>query len=293
MLARSTSVQDRGQRETAGSFVSRPEVSGYRRIDFAAETSIVTIMRVGLVIPSYKEHDSIQDLVRVLRALPLGLEIVIVDDSPDLRTLEALQGLEPAHLHVTHRSSKGGRGSAVIEGLRQLQAMQVDWFVELDADFSHPPAQIPELLEVARTNQIDLLIASRYMPQSCILNWPLSRRLFSFASNRLARLVLGVPISDYTNGFRVYSPRAVSIIVAECGRLTFGFIALSEILVNVYYRGLKVAEVPTRFVNRVRGESSVNSSEILNAFFGLLEIRRLKNRLKASEHGRVEARHHR
>lgn len=237
-------------------------------------------MKVGVVIPSYKEHESIADLIASIRALGMETEIVVVDDSPDLKTVDALARLDQSRLKIIHRENKGGRGSAVLVGLGYLRGLGVDWYVELDADFSHPPAQIPELVEMARANQIDLLIASRYLPESRILNWPFSRRLFSFASNKLARLVLGVPISDYTNGFRVYSPKAASIIVSECGRLGVGFIALSEILVNVYYRGLRVAEIPTKFVNRVRGESSLNSSEIKNALQGLFKIRELKNRFK-------------
>jgi dolichol-phosphate mannosyltransferase len=254
-------------------------------------------VRVGVVVPAYKEQASIHELVCAIRALGLDSEIVVVDDSPDMQTVDALKRLDQSKLQIVHREKKGGRGSAVIHGLKLLHAMKLDWFVEIDADFSHPPAQIPELLERARSNEIDLLIASRYLPQSRILNWPLSRRIFSFASNQLARAVLGVPIHDYTNGFRVYSPKAAAVIVTECGRLGVGFIALSEILVNVYYRGLKVAEVPTKFVNRVRGESSLSSAEIMNALRGLVRIRDLKKRLmrdgRQGEDGRVETRNHR
>ncbi|MDB6059760.1 MAG: polyprenol monophosphomannose synthase, partial [Verrucomicrobiales bacterium] len=178
------------------------------------------------------------------------------------------------------RTSKGGRGSAVLEGLRQLTALGCSQFVEIDADFSHPPSQLPSLLKEARERNLDMLVASRYLPQSAIKNWPLSRRVFSKCSNILARIVLGVPIADYTNGYRVYSSAAVRIVNETCGRHGKGFISLSEILVNLYFRGLRVGETPTIFVNRARGESSVNSQEIKNALVGLFRIYSLKRQLQ-------------
>ncbi len=245
---------------------------------------------IGVVVPAFKEHESIVDLVSSVRKSVTDALIVVVDDSPDDKTVEALRTIRGPSLHVIHRTVKGGRGSAVIEGLRYLRSRNVDWAVEMDADFSHPPGQLPQLIEDAKSRKLDLLIASRYLPESQILNWPLTRRAFSLASNQLARFLLNVPISDYTNGYRVYSAKSIDVIVNECGRLGTGFIALSEILVNVYYRGLRVGEIPTKFVNRVRGESSVDSGEIKNALTGLIKIRSLKNRLQRGEVGKLEAR---
>lgn len=148
----------------------------------------------------------------------------------------------------------------------------------MDADFSHPPAQIPSILNRARTENLDLLIASRYLNESQILNWPLSRKIFSKCSNILAKVLLRIPVNDYTNGYRYYSQNAAALITKTCKRGK-GFIALSEILVTVYYSGLKIGEIPTTFVNRVRGESSLNHKEISNALVGLFKIYRLKREL--------------
>jgi dolichol-phosphate mannosyltransferase len=158
----------------------------------------------------------------------------------------------------------------------------------MDADFSHPPQQIPELVRFAEERDADLVIASRYLPESRISNWPLSRRIFSRLSNFLARRVLSVPVRDYTNGFRCYSRRATELIVATCGSRGSGFIALSEILVSIYYRGMRVVETPTHFVNRVRGQSSLNRREIANALHGLFKIYGLKREL--SLHRSIDAR---
>ncbi len=248
-------------------------------------------MKIGIVIPAYKEQESINQLVTDVRLQVPGAIIVVVDDSPDLQTVHILSQLESPTFHLIHRASKGGRGSAVVEGLSYLAQAKIDYAVEMDADFSHPPSQIPALIAKAQSETLDLLIASRYMRGSAIQNWPLTRRVFSFASNHLARFVLRVPVSDYTNGFRVYSARAAGMIAKDCGRLGTGFIALSEILVNIYYRGWRVGETPTVFINRMRGESSLNSSEIRNALKGLFRIYGLKNELQRNSNGQLAKRH--
>lgn len=237
-------------------------------------------MKIGLVIPCYNEHECIASLVAEIRKHCPDIMIVAVDDSPNDLTASALKPLLNDSTRLIRRTTKGGRGTAVIAGLAELTKAGVDFALEMDADFSHPPAQIPELIDTVRRRGLDMLIASRYLPQSQIKNWPLSRRVFSFCSNKLARAVLGVPVCDYTNGFRCYSRRAAELIVSTCGKLGTGFISLSEILVNIYYRDYKVGEVPTVFVNRVRGESSLNSKEISNALSGLARIYRLKKGLK-------------
>ncbi len=235
--------------------------------------------RVGVVIPAYKEADNIASLIQdILKAVP-SAEVVVVDDSPDLATVEAAQMLGLPQVSVIHRDTKGGRGSAVLEGTTQLVRRDCTQILEMDADFSHPPSQIPALLKEAIDRKLGLLVASRYLPQSEIHNWPLSRRVFSRCSNVLARIVLGIPIADYTNGFRVYSSSAAKTIVTTCGKEGRGFISLSEILVNLYYRDYPIGETPTVFVNRARGESSVNYREVRDALTGLVKIFFLRRRL--------------
>lgn len=244
--------------------------------------SQTTSEKLGVIIPSYNEAESIVSLIEaILKTVPQS-QVIVVDDSKDLATAEAVRGLGKNNVEVIHRSVKGGRGSAVLVGMQYLLERGCERIVEMDADFSHPPSQITELVEYAQKHELDLLIASRYLPESQILNWPLSRRVFSRCSNLLARTLLRVPIHDYTNGYRCYSKRAADLIVRTCGVYGKGFIALSEILVNVYFtKGLKmkVGEVPTVFVNRVRGESSVNHAEISGALVGLFKIYGLKRRL--------------
>ena len=261
--------------------------------------------RIGLVLHAFVVRNGLGQrgghhghLHRVLRRLAVGPhssdvlgqisevgQIVVVDDSPDQSTVDAVVAVGSPNVSAIHRAGKGGRGSAVLEGVKRLRELGCTRVIEMDADFSHPPTQIPELLEAADRRGLDLLIASRYLGGSRIENWPVTRRVFSRCSNWLARATLRVPVRDYTNGYRVYSARAADLIVQECGRLGKGFISLSEILVNLYYRNMKVGEVPTRFVNRVRGESSVSVQEIEHAVVGLFKIWGLKRKLHASRRG--------
>src|SRR3989344_7720766 len=149
---------------------------------------------IGIAIPAYNESDNIAPLIQeVTRYLP-GALIVVVDDSPDARTKVAVETLNLPHVQVVHRTKKGGRGSAVIEGVRWLRHKNCEIIVEMDADFSPPPKQVPELVDYLQEKKLDFLIAGRYLPASRIANWPLARRIFSKCSNWLTRRMLQVPI---------------------------------------------------------------------------------------------------
>lgn len=233
----------------------------------------MTDASLGIVIPAYNEADSLPALLKRLKTIVPNALLVVVDDSPNLHTVEAIKatvGLRK--VIVFHREQKGGRGSAVLQGLRYLLEQGIDILVEMDADFSHDPQELPCLLKKLQEHQLDLLIGSRYLADSRIENWPLSRRLFSRFANALARLLLQVPVSDYTNGYRLYSQRAAQIVTTECGEHLKGFIILSEILVTLHRYNCKLGEAPTVFINRVRGESSVTWREITHAATGLLRL---------------------
>ena len=169
---------------------------------------------IGVVLPSYNEAENIAALVAEIRAAVPEAAIVIVDDSPNLATVNAVAPLRGPSVRVIHRDSKGGRGTAVLLGMRELLDAGCDTIVEMDADFSHAPAQIPELAASVNGRGADMAIASRYVPGGRIVNWPLSRRLFSRAANAFERALFRVPVRDYTGGFRAYSKRAAELIAA-------------------------------------------------------------------------------
>ena len=171
------------------------------------------------------------------------------------------------------RKNKRGRGSAVLYGFkRALKDKKNKIFIEMDADFSHKPTELKKNISFFNKSKLDLLISSRYLSSSKILNWDFSRRIFSLLANFLAQLLLRLNVTDYTNGFRIYSKKSINIITKKCGKIGDGFIVLSEILLILKKSNCKIDEVPTIFVNRKRGESSVNFILIINSFLGLLKL---------------------
>ena len=228
-------------------------------------------MKNIIVIPTYNEKKNIKILIIKILKIFNNIEIIIVDDSPqqEIKTILA----EFNTITYIHREKKLGRGSAVLKGMNYaLEKKDFTHLIEMDADLSHNPEEIEKNLNFILENNIDLLISSRYLKESKIINWPISRQIFSKMSNFLTRLILPVPVSDYTNGYRMYSKRSIKIILNECGKIGDGFIVLSEILLKIYSKNYKIDEIKTIFINRKRGESSVSFSLIVNSLFGLFKL---------------------
>ena len=238
------------------------------------------IVNLGIVIPAYCEEENIKQLCMQISEIVPTAQILVVDDSPHDLSVKVLNSAAIKNVRIIHRGIKSGRGNAVLFGVAELLNSEVDYVLEIDADFSHSPNQIPDLLSRSLVSKTDLLIASRYLETSEIKGWPKSRRVFSLLANRLASICLRVPVKDYTNGYRLYSKRAAEEIVDSCGNLGDGFIILSEILVTLYYKGFKIEEVPTVFVNRIRGVSSLGYKEVFSAAKGLIKITSLRFKLQ-------------
>ena len=236
---------------------------------------------IGIIIPTYNEEENIGKLVESIKSFVPNSEIFVVDDSINDLSKRILEN--KSLVHFFHRGQKLGRGTAVIFGLNEaLKKKSFDIFIEMDADFSHNPNELKEKIDYFKKNQIDMLIASRYTKNSKIMNWSIFRRIFSLLSNFLARLLLKIPCTDYTNGFRFYSKRAAKKVVNECGKIGGGFIVLSEILVVMHSNNFKIDELSTTFVNRKRGESSVSLKLIVSSLLGLIKLYFLKK----NKHGK-------
>ena len=235
-------------------------------------------MNIAIVIPSYNELENIKKLIESILIAIKNPKIVIVDDSLNNDIEEITKNFD--NINYIFRGKKLGRGSAVIQGMNSvINDKEINKIIEMDADLSHDPQEIKRNLQKFEDEDLDLLISSRYLKGSKIINWSLNRKVFSFLSNKLARFVLQVPITDYTNGFRIYSRKSVEHIIANCGKIGDGFIILSEILVELHFNNFKVSETHSVFKNRVRGTSSVTLREILNAFFGLFKILAKKRKI--------------
>ena len=232
---------------------------------------------IGIIIPTYNEEENIGKLVESIKSFVPNSEIFIVDDSINDLSKRILEN--KSFVHYFRRGQKLGRGTAVIFGLNEaLKNKSIDTFIEMDADFSHNPNELKEKIMYFKKHKIDMLIASRYTKSSKIMNWSVFRRVFSLLSNFLARLLLKIPCTDYTNGFRFYSKRAAKKVVNECGKIGGGFIVLSEILVVMHSNNFKIDELSTIFVNRKRGESSVSLKLIISSLLGLIKLYFLKKK---------------
>lgn len=232
---------------------------------------------IGIVIPAYKEAENILSLIKKIRK-QLNCLIIIVDDSPDLKTKKVIFDSKIKNLKYYNRGKKDGRGSAVIFGFKKLIKISanLNCFIEMDADLSHSPTELKRNIYFFYANSLDLLIGSRYLNGSKIINWPRSRRILSKLSNLLAKILLGVPVSDYTNGFRFYSKSAVKTVISNCNKTGGGFIILSEIILILWKKNYKISEIKSIFRNRTRGESSVNLKLIIESLIGLCKLYLIK-----------------
>ena len=234
--------------------------------------------KAAIIIPTYNEAKNIDELVKKINNQINNVIIFIVDDSP-LPEIKIICK-KYKNLRYFHRKKKKGRGSAVLFGIKKaLKDKKIKIIIEMDADFSHRPQELKKKINYFNQKKIDLLISSRYLQGSKILNWSLSRRIFSILSNLLARIFLRINLSDFTNGFRFYSIRSARKIIKNCGNIGDGFIILSEIIVVLSNSNFIIKELPTTFINRSRGESSVNLRLLLQSFFGLIKLSLIKNKL--------------
>jgi len=226
-------------------------------------------MKLAIIVPTYNEALNLPHLVPRIRAVQIDAEILVVDDGSPDGTAMVAEGL---NVSVLSRSTKSGRGGAVLAGL--LKASKdpgIEWFLEMDADLSHQPEELERLL--AARDGADMVVGSRYLPGARIDGWSWRRKIWSRLSNRMIRTVLGVPMSDFTNGFRLYSRPAVEHLAGRRLRET-GYISLSEWAYVLHRAGMTIREVPTTFINRRLGTSNMSASEAVDALRGLIRMRR-------------------
>jgi len=221
-------------------------------------------MRTVVVIPTYNERENILSLVERCVALPLCPDLYFIDDgSPDGtgELLESLRSIYPC-LRVVHRPGKLGLGSAYRQAFRLLLKESYDRYVAMDADLSHRPESIPDLLRAS--NEADLVIGSRYCPGGTTKNWSAVRRLLSRTANKVARGLLGLKVMDATAGFRCYRPE----LLAALDRLDIRSNGYSFQVEMTYYSermGFRVREEPILFEERVQATSKMSKSEITQA----------------------------
>lgn len=234
-----------------------------------------------VIIPTYNERENIVDLVHQILALPIDIQIIIVDDnSPDGtgKIADELAAKLPA-VSVIHRPGKLGLGTAYIAGFKKGLAEGAERLITMDADFSHDPSYIPEL--VALANYYHITIGSRYVPEGGVLNWERHRRFLSWSANAFARTALSLKARDCTAGFRCYH-REVLLNIELDRIFSNGYSFLVEMIFKCQRKGFTVGEIPIIFANRQRGKSKISQREIYKAMYTVLRlaVSRLKPRPK-------------
>ena len=227
-------------------------------------------MHALVVLPTYNEAANIEDVLRRIRAsLPDAEVLVVDDDSPDgTSDLAATIGAEVGGVHVLTREGRPGFGEAYRAGFAWGLERGAQVLVQMDADLSHDPAALPQLL--AGLAEHDLVIGSRYIPGGSVPHWGLHRRLLSLAGNRYAAIMLGLPLHDVTSGYRVWAAAMLRTIDLRSVRAEgYGF--QIEMTLRAVRAGARVREVPITFVDRRLGESKMSGTIVGEA---LLQVTR-------------------
>ncbi len=217
-----------------------------------------------VIIPTYNEADNIEPIVsRLRRAVPEAHVLIADDASPDGtgRLADGLAARDP-NVHVLHRAGKQGLGAAYVAGFRWGIERGYDVLVEMDADGSHQPEQLPAVLGALR--DADLALGSRWVPGGQVKNWPLSRRLLSQGGNTYTRLVLGIPLRDVTGGFRAFRRRTLESIELH-SVASQGYCFQVDLAWRAVRKGFRVVEVPITFIEREHGESKMSKDIVREA----------------------------
>lgn len=234
-----------------------------------------------VIIPTYNEIENIEAIVRAVFAQPVAFDVLVVDDnSPDgtaakVRELQA----EYSTLHLEVRAGKSGLGTAYVHGFKWAIKNKYEYIFEMDADFSHNPADLARLYEACHKGA-DLAIGSRYVTGVNVVNWPLSRVLMSYYASSYVRAITGMTIRDATAGFICYKRKVLESINLD--RIKFvGYAFQIEMKYRTYANGFNIVEVPIIFTDRTKGESKMSSAIFKEAIFGVIRLRwkKMLNRL--------------
>ncbi len=223
--------------------------------------------RVLVIVPTYNERENLPMIAGRVRAAVPDAHLLIVDDNSPDGTGEIADGLaaEDEQIHVLHRPGKQGLGAAYIAGFRWGLKEGFDVLVEIDADGSHQPEELPKLLE-ALTDGADLAVGSRWVPGGKVVNWPVSRHILSRGANLYTRMMLGLPVRDATAGFRAYRSSTLEKIGLDDVE-SQGYCFQVDLTLRTVRHGLRVTEVPITFVERTIGASKMSRGVFAEALW--------------------------
>ena len=221
--------------------------------------------RALICLPTYNERENLGPITEaILAATPPDVDVLVIDDgSPDGTGLLAdeLAAREP-RVHVLHRAKKEGLGKAYLAGFDWALARDYGLVLEMDADFSHDPGYLPAML--AKAEEADLVLGSRYVPGGGTVNWGFGRKILSRGGSLYARTILGVRVRDLTGGFKCFRREvleAIELGTVECSGYAFQI----ELTYRAILRGFRVAEIPIVFADRRVGQSKMSRRIVLEA----------------------------
>jgi dolichol-phosphate mannosyltransferase len=226
-----------------------------------------SVGRTLVIIPTYNEADNVRIIVARVRAAVPEVDVLIADDNSPDGTGQIADELAAAdeQIHVLHRSGKEGLGAAYLAGFAWARDAGYDVVVEMDADGSHAPEELPRLLD-ALADGADAVLGSRWVRGGRVLNWPMSRHVISRTGNLYVRLALRMPFKDATGGYRAYKMKALDSMGLD-GVASQGYCFQVDLAWRAYRQGLRIAEVPITFVERERGASKMSSGIVREALW--------------------------
>ena len=229
----------------------------------------------SVLLPTFNERENLPLIVWLIADMfekqGLDWEIVVVEDSSPDGTLAVAEELQKIYtkerMQILSRKGKLGLGSAYMDGLKLARGA---WVVIMDADFSHHPKFLPEMIEKQKTEDFDIVTGTRYQGNGGVFGWDLRRKLTSRVANYLADTLLAPGVSDLTGSFRLYKRAAIDRIMGKMEGM--GYVFQMEIVIRARQLGMSVGEVPITFVDRIYGESKLGAGEIVAYLKGLVTL---------------------
>lgn len=232
--------------------------------------------RTLVVVPTFNERENLPRIVPLILEQGEALDILVVDDASPDGTGQIADGLAEAHpsrVHVLHREAKDGLGRAYIAGFTWGLERGYARICEMDADLSHPPERLPDLIEKAGGH--DFVIGSRYVGgRVTVVNWPMPRLLLSYFGSFYARTITGLPVSDATGGFNLFNRRVLESLDLDRIRSN-GYSFQIELKFRAWKRGFEFVEVPIVFTERDQGESKMSRAIVFEAVWKVWHLRLL------------------
>jgi len=228
-----------------------------------------------VIIPTYNEKENIERIIRTVFSLEKDFHILIIEDSSPDGTADIVKRLIlefPQRLFIEERRGKLGLGTAYIHGFKWALKHNYEFIFEMDADFSHNPADLLRLYDAAKNRGADLVIGSRYITGVNVVNWPIGRVLMSYYASSYVRLVTRMKVRDTTAGFICYTKKVLSSIDLDRIRFT-GYAFQIEMKFTAWKLGFNIVEVPIIFTDRTLGESKMSKGIFKEAILGVISLR--------------------